>query len=147
MSMFFLFLKSAVLDSIKRLSIYGRVISWSNENVKVLTMLLNEKVVSQEEIEQAVHERLINAGRSSWGEVMGGTYPDHTTSPEALGYALRYGVFTKTDERAIRYDHGDTKESFIASSEGMKESIVRQLLTEKPTPPVTEKRTADCCFH
>lgn len=151
MEKFFDGLRLTVLSAVSEIhisDILGSPLGWSNKHVHILRELLSTEVVCEADLHQAVHGRLCEMGRASYDEHRAGEHPDHTRSPEAFAYALLHNVFTPREEYRIRFDHGDTKESFIRSYENnIRERVVKALLTERAAPSLSVRDTDLCCHH
>ena len=108
-------LQKAVAEGIKRITLTENfVLHWSDKDMKILNIFLQEGVVSKDEVLALLHSRLKELGRNCYEEHRRGKYPDHTSSPPALAYSLSQGEFTAKEEQCIQFDHGETKETFIA---------------------------------
>ena len=143
-------LEKAVIDGIERVTIYEGSISfmeWNNKNARILSLLIKEGVVTQEKVLGAIHTLLKKTGRDCYNQHLTGEYPDHTSSPPALAYALKHDEFTQKEERRIKFDHGKTKSSFIELyASNVQQSIFNQLTTEREDPVKMLARVTDECF-
>ena len=143
-------LEKAVIDGIERVTIHeGSVtfMSWNNKNARILSFLIKEGVVTQEKLLEAIHTLLKKTGRACYNQHLTGEYPDHTSSPQALAYALKHDEFTPKEERHIRFDHGETKSSFIELYAGnVQQSIFNQLTNEREDPAKMLAGATDECF-
>ncbi|OHA80874.1 MAG: hypothetical protein A2675_02150 [Candidatus Yonathbacteria bacterium RIFCSPHIGHO2_01_FULL_51_10] len=115
---------------------------------RLLVLLLEEGTISRDILLKAADQKLRKVGRTAYVQhitsMVQSTYtiwPDHTLSAEAFAYALAHGEFTKNEERRIRFDHGDTIESFIASSEYAVDHLCQKTVDQwlDITPPPEHK--------
>lgn len=118
---------------------------WTNKHSRLLAALVKETVVSREDISKWVHVRLLKIGRTCYEQhKQRRQYPDHTLSPSALAYALKHGEITHSEATSIKFDHGETVETFIEIYErGIAEKVLEQLLTEREPRKLLD--TTDCC--
>ncbi len=101
----------------------------------LLKFLLEKRHITEKDLEEAVHSRLIEAGGRMVDVLLkSGDYADHLGSLPVLGYAMRFWIIHPEDYDKLHFDHGDTPQGVIRSSEGLIEHVVKQLLTpyEKP---------------
>lgn len=143
-------LEKAVTDGIEQVTIYeGSVtfMGWNNKNARILGVLIKEGVVTKEKLLGVIHTLLKKIGRACYNQHLAGEYPDHTSSPQALAYALKHDEFTPKEERRIKFDHSETKSSFIELYAGnIQQSIFNQLITEREGPIKMPTGVADECF-
>lgn len=88
---------------------------------RVLIALVSAGVITKADLLPIANKKLCVDGRGCydrhiWSLKHGDNimYPDHTFAPEAFAYALAHNVFSTKEESRIKFDHGDTKETFIA---------------------------------
>lgn len=113
--------------------------SWDNKYSRVLACLVKEGIVPKEKLSEFVHKQLVAVGQRCHLQHVNGQYPDHTHCPAAFAYALRHGAFTHKEEVSIKYDHGQTKDTFIQQYErGIFEKVMERLLTEKESTKFPE---------
>lgn len=96
-------LEKAVTDGIEHATIYEDSIAFmgcNNKNVRILSVLIKEGIVTQEKVLKAIHILLKKTGRACYEQHLAGKYPDHTSSPQALAYALKHHEFTPEEELA-----------------------------------------------
>ena len=143
-------IENAVVDGIGQQTIHEGFISfmrWNNKNARILSFLIKEGVITKEKVLGAIHALLIKTGRACYGQHLAGTYPDHTSSPQALAYTLKHNAFTQKEEQRIKFDHGETKSSFIELYEGnIQLSIYNQLTTEREAPEKILAGVTDKCL-
>mgnify|MGYP001615327556 FL=1 len=150
-------LKEAALQMVSRAfgsMLWGSIV-WDNSQVRILNCLLQEGVISREDVSAAVDKGIRASGRASLYRHQSHQYctpPDHTNSPEALAYALSKGEFTSGEEGTIHFDHGEDKAAFIKSycrdTNYFLSWMVERVLTEQPSPPLPAERkgsSADWC--
>jgi hypothetical protein len=127
-------LQKALIEAINRITISERfVINWNGSDTGILNCFLQGKVVSKEKVLELLHNRLKIAGRECYKQHQSsGQYPDHTISPPAFAYALLHNEFTLKEAAGTKFDHGETKETFIALYEDkLLEDVFRQLTTKQ----------------
>lgn len=127
-------LAELTLNAVKRVTLYDGQIdssSWDRRRIKVLNFLIQEDIITQIQLLEAVDFLLKKVGRSCYEEHRnGGQYPDHTVSPQAFAYALKHGELSFKEARIIKFDHGETQQSFVESYlHAIEYSIMRQLTT------------------
>lgn len=127
-------LAELTLNAVKQITLYKGLIdsfSWEKRRTKVLNFLINEDIITHAQLLEAIDVLLKRVGRSCYEEHRnGGQYPDHTSSPQAFAYALKHGELSFKEARIIKFDHGETQQSFVESYLGAIEySVMRQLTT------------------
>lgn len=103
-----------------------------------------------DEVENLIHERLIESGVLSYHQISSFTPPDHVMSPPALAYLLSQseGYFPKFRAEAIKFDHGDTLETFKKQADGLFANVTKQLATPRIIKKISKnKREADYDPH
>ncbi len=102
---------------------------------KHLEIQLRRGHVTMEQLRKAVHQKLIDLGREQRDYlVRTGTYADHCLSPEALGYAMTHADDKAERWNGIRYDYGDSPDTFRKKGRGLLDSVVEQLLPAFDAP-------------
>lgn len=123
-----------------------------------LATLFKEGFIQEDDLKFEADRKLREIGRACYAEHVAsssGSYriwPDHTFSPEAFAYALAKGEFTRSEKWQIRFDHGDTEESFIKQYgvDTLLERTVKQWLDTTPLPermPDSDEGGHCCCSH
>lgn len=112
-----------------------KILRYTEKKSKLLRFLLTEGYVKSSDIELFVHDTLIKLGEVTFTEhVQTRTAPDHCgNSHQALGYAMKHGGVPIP---AVKFDHGETADEYIASAEGLLEAVVEQLLSYVEPPPL-----------
>lgn len=134
----------------------------TQDDKRVLIALVAAEIITRADLEPVAHKKLCADGRTSYKGHLDSLrwnapyiiHPDHTIAPGALAYALEFHVFNQKEERKIKFDHGDTKESFIAqyAVDTLCERVVDQWLTitlpEDQQPDQSTKDDSLCsCSH
>lgn len=130
----------------------SRVVSVSCN--KYLACWLRKRIIFDggrvpEAVKQIVHDRLMACGFDSYLQICYVTPPDHVMSPEALAYFLQNEGIPKYKAEAIKFDHGDTPESFKKLADGLVSNVIGQLIA--PTYKITKSKNktlsleSDCC--
>lgn len=126
-------IKEAVLGGIyTNLSLHGGGIAVVGDKKDALLMkwIIDNEYVSKETLEHDVHESICNIGRNMLVWHLTNplrNYPDHALSPEAFGYAMKHGAISSEEIARIHFDHGQTADVYILSSQGLLEKVMRQL--------------------
>ncbi|QQR77433.1 MAG: hypothetical protein IPJ67_04890 [Candidatus Moraniibacteriota bacterium] len=109
-------IRGAVLSSVNRINLCGDRIfqmSWDSDSANILKCLLKNDIVKERYVREQLDIRLKALGRSCFEQYKRGKYPDRVLSPQALAYALQHGEFTPEEKAVIRFNHGDTKGTFV----------------------------------
>jgi hypothetical protein len=112
-------MRKLLLDSLERVRIEHINLphcpfNWSERLREVLSLAIKIGVLSEGEVREILGKKLKRAGRACFEDHLErGTYPDHTSWPGAFAYALRESEFSPEEMEKIRFDHGDTVETFI----------------------------------
>ena len=127
-------MEKCILDAISAnlsLSGDGLAVIGQKKDAQLVKWIIENEYVPIEKIRQAVHAGICDIGREMFEwcgrESAYRKYPDHCLSPEALGYAMKHGSISNQEIASIRFDHGETAEQYIASSDGLFEKVMRQL--------------------
>ncbi len=132
--------KSMIEEIIGELRLFDRTIErpeGEDPRPPLLTFLLEKRHITEKDLEEAVHSRLIEAGGKMVDVILKSEdYADFLGSLPVLGYAMKFWIIHPEEYDKLHFDHGDTPQGVIRSSEGLNESVVKQLLTpyEKPCP-------------
>lgn len=133
--------QTAVQNAIEKGSLF-----LTADDKTTLIVLVTAKIITTEALTAMVHVLLRKSRRLSYEQHVRSArgffprqydiWPDHTLAPDAFAYALHFGEFNQREERNIGFDHGDTKESFIAQYHvnTLRERIVDKWLTIAPPP-------------
>ncbi|MCA9359738.1 hypothetical protein KC850_01725 [Candidatus Kaiserbacteria bacterium] len=142
--------KKAVLETIDNTAISeDRIISSNNTLAKIINLLLSEGVLSEGEMMDRLHKRILTVGRDSYIHHKSVTaysiYPDHTLSPQCLAHAIVHSELSSKERDGIRYD-GQTEVQFIHEyyDVHLPEKLFSQLTTFKETP-ITDDSWSSCC--
>ncbi len=127
-------LRKALEELINQAEFFGESMrpTWSETRFKFVVFCLQEQAVSEEELAGMVRTRLLKWGRTNyeWLFKKGGStkWPDHAPCSSALAFAIREGELTKREVARIKFDHGDTLDTFIESfAKDLVSIAVRQL--------------------
>lgn len=144
--------KKFLLECIAQLDVYeGGFLLIASER-RLVRQFLDAGFVGEEEVKAALHRALIKMARECYTQHRKGQYPDHTKNPCALAYGLVHKAFSPREVRKIRFDHGDTIESFIASfgcedGGGRYLDKVFEQLTAEPKPVPSHSGCSFCQEH
>lgn len=99
------------------------------QDTVLIQWVIQHNYIEHNAIAEAVHEAICRNGREvfEWHRRSPRNYPDHSHSPQALGYAIAYGALTDEEIRLISFDHGETAETYRKMSEGLYETVMSQL--------------------
>lgn len=102
--------------------------------------LLENGFLDPEALRSAVHEGICTLGRRCFDRHIAhpNILPDHTLSPEALGYACRHGTVTAEEAACIRFDHDETLGKYVEKAEDFLEKVLTQI-TKIATQPDREQ--------
>jgi len=104
-----------------KLPIYENKIGFPNISefdCQLLICAIEYDWITGEKIREWIADRLLTLGRECYEEhITLGTYPDHTRSPQALAFAIAKSAFSEKEIEQIKFDHGDTAQSFYLGSE------------------------------
>lgn len=126
-------MKEAILGGIyTNLSLHegGIAVVGDKKDALLVKWIIDNEYVSKETLEHDVHESICNIGRNMlvWHLTSPlQNYPDHALAPEALGYAMKHGAISSEEIAQIRFDHGETADTYLQYSEGLLEKVMRQL--------------------
>lgn len=104
----------------------------SEEDALLMKWVLEQHYVSEEDIAKAVHDGLCRSGRENYEwhiRAPSMNAPDHSDSPEALGYAILHGTVSDEETKQIYFDHGETAEGYRKMAEGLHKKVMRQLVS------------------
>lgn len=131
-------LKPVILEALGSFTLAGDrigTLGWSNEEATFLEYCLKHQILSHEELKKIVTDRIKDLGRKSYYEhIDRGTPPDHTTSPNALSYAIRTESLTGAEVDKIRFDHGDNRFTFFEGNWHRLPHFVSEALQPEPDP-------------
>lgn len=78
------------------------------------------------------------------------TYPDHTQSPRAFGYACLHGRVSQKEARLIMFDHGESLYEYRNNATGFLESVMEQIAriaTSPESKPFKFDSSDPCLCH
>lgn len=122
--------KEAVLRILSQnLGMIGACILLGNNEAFLIKQMLEDGIISPEEVKKALHEGLLWFGYRMCEQHMRiGIAPDHLRSPQALGYAIKHGWVNSDTASRIRFDHGETLEKYEAYADGLPERLFEQII-------------------
>lgn len=145
-------ISEAILNRIRtRMDLWGnnQVVVGTAKDALLMKWVFENEYVPKDDIAKAVHERLCEIGRGVYEWHIAAPlirYPDHSVSPEALGYAILHGAVSVEEARMIRFDHGETADEYRKMAEGLHESVVRQLAAGNTYFSIPKlSGSDDCC--
>lgn len=124
----------------------------SKEDSLLMKWVFEHKYIPEGDISKAVHERLCAIGRKMYEKHIRApltNYPDHSASPEALGYALLHGIISADEALMIHFDHNETVDMYRKKAEKLHESVMQQLATGETYllfPEYDDKCCSGCCY-
>lgn len=131
-------LRPIILETLGSFTLAGAqvgVTGWSKDQSSFLEYCLKQKILSEEEFKEVVTDRIKYLGRKSYDEhIDKGIAPDHTTSPNALSYAIRTEALTSAEVDKIKFDHGDNRFTFFEEDWRMLPYFVSEALQPEPDP-------------
>lgn len=151
-------IRDAILNHIRmRLSLWGggRVVIGREKDALLMKWVFEHEYVLKEDLAKAVHDRLCAIGREAYEWHVRApivNYPDHSASPEALGYAILHGVVSDEEAKRIRFDHGETAKEYRKMAEGLCEKVMEQLAAgtaffQMSSLPSGDADSYCCCSH
>jgi hypothetical protein len=132
----------------------GRRISFSEENEILLKWLIQNERLGKNELEEAIHKGLCVTGRTAYLWTRRDPLlnrPDHSLAPDAIGWALMHKAITYEEALIMKFDHGETIESYIKSAYDLLDWAVAEF--RKPYVPFIfePSKSLDevdaCCAH
>lgn len=102
--------------------------------------------VLPERVSKKIHYKLVKCGHDSYLEITPSKFPDHVTSPPALAYLLNQEDFPKAKAKAIKFDHGDTLETFKKQADGLFAIVIKQLVAPRFTEKIP-KNKSNSLYH
>lgn len=164
--------KEAKMDTILTIA-YGKKISGLLEEifkpslVKITPFVLGKDfvrdllkislpMIGEDEVIRIIKGGIRQQGRQIWELYFKNTvaaeqyliYADHVIYPAALAYALAEGEFSREEIRKIRFDHGDTPQSYVFKNYDWEYpwKILEAILNWVPPPPPMETgEDCHCC--
>lgn len=135
-------LKAAVVKDLESLRLrcpFDSLEVYVSKNYEQLSALHNTGVISDQDIERALEVAVLRQAKKDYKLVTRGivslTFPDELPDPIFLAYAIEKGFFSKDELKMIRFDHGETIETFpigYRTSELLGD--LRQRVLTKPKP-------------
>jgi len=141
--------KSIVEEIVGDLRLFDRIIErpdGEDPRPSLLKFLLEKGHMTEKDLEETVHKRLLEAGRRMADYLSRSCdHPDHLESLPTLGYAMKHGAIPPSEWSGFRYDHGDTPEGIMRSADDLLGRVVRQLLTPYMKDPLILPEEVDLC--
>jgi hypothetical protein len=121
--------------------------SWDTVSTKCLNMCLRLKLIEETVVIAKITESIRRIGRLSYNQhIMRSIAPDHTLSPQSLAFAIQHGEFTDEELGEIKFDHGETPNSFMIRAVHIFPMLVlQQLKGFKGLEDRTDVKVDDCC--
>jgi len=106
----------------------GRVSIGCEKYAQLMKWVMDNNFISNEEISAVVHRRICQLGRREyeWCVKMA-RHPDHVTSREALGYAMRHYELSKDEVARIPFDHGETTFSYTGGARDLLKDVMHKI--------------------
>lgn len=110
-------------------------------DAQMIAFLQEKGFLSNDELRSALHKGICACGRSCYENHIARpsvTPPDHTLSPEALGYACLHEEITPHEATLIRFNHDETLTGYLRNADGFLEKVLSQII-EIATRPDRER--------
>jgi|GEM_PF-2999517 len=128
-------ISNAVSDFIKKHmspTVFGVIVSpFQPKILENIRTLYAQGLVSENAIKAALHEVLCREGLRSYHQISASTYPDHTSFPYAIGYAIDHGKIPPKEAKRIRFDHGETLSEYIDESRNLLPTLYKKLMLDE----------------
>ena len=134
---------------------YGEFLSGSRVNMRkrdalLIQFLIESGCLSDQSLRDAVHIGICNCGYRCFKTHIANpmlTRPDHTRSPQALGYAYLHGKVSQKEARLIMFDHGESLYEYRNNASGFLESVMEQIaqIATSPEPESFQPQMYDPC--
>lgn len=130
-------IKTQAINSITNIDL-DRLNLYARENNSTLNDLYQTKILDDTSIESSLEQAVLTCGRRDYQYLTNvknphaRRYPDHLNYSEFLVYTIEQGIFTKHELSQIKFDHGDTIETFTRSYR--KENLLELLRTPLLNP-------------
>lgn len=115
--------------------------SRDKENHLILNFLHDNKFIHNSEIDSILEELVINEAKRGYSILTKNLhsfqkYPDHLDYPECFAYAIQNKTFLDKELKKIKFDHGETSDSFVKlySHKNLLNELKEELLNPKPIP-------------
>lgn len=108
----------------------GLAVVGNKKDALLVKWVIDNEYVPEEALERAMHESICKIGRSifEWHlDMPHANYLDHSLSPKAVGYAMKHGAISNEEILQIRFEHDETADTYLQSSEGLLEKVMTQL--------------------
>ncbi len=125
------------LNEIGELTLLSSIGSYARRNKKILNFLYKNKIIDDKDLEQVLEKIAIKTAKADYAFLLrSGNYADHSHYPECLAYALEKKIFSEKEIKKIKFDHGETRDSFAKfySPKNLLNELKEQLLNPKPIP-------------
>lgn len=109
--------------------------NYAEVNHIVLNVLYKNGILQDDKLKLALEKIVINTAKMDYNILIkNGNYADHAYSPECFAYAIQKKIFSDKELKKIKFDHGETLESFPKeySDKNLIGNLKRQLLSPRP---------------
>lgn len=121
-------------------------LGFDNQSARFLKFCLEEEIIQHGTVLYLVEVRLSKIAKRQADMSARGTWADHVSSPHALAYAIQHGEFSPKELRKIRFDHGDTAETFMKGKvDDLVDKIMKDLVTEVERIPTASDPNEVTC--
>ena len=144
-------LRQLVLAQIEALDLnhdkVANLSSWDAVSTECLNMCLRLRLIEEDVVIAKITESIRRIGRLSYNQhIMRGIAPDHTLSPQSLAFAIQHGEFTDEELGRIKFEHGETPNSFtIRGVHFFPTLILQQLKVFKGLEDWSGAAVDSCC--
>lgn len=133
--------EAVISELMKGTFLSGPMVIMRKCDAQLIAFLQERGSLSKEALRSALHKGICACGRSCYEHHIARpsvTPPDHTLSPEALGYACRHGTVTSAEATRIRFEPGETLREYVEKAENFLEKVLSQI-TEITIRPDRER--------
>ncbi len=136
-------------------TLFGMRVAVEEGDDLLLRWLIQNGIIKKTEFEQAIHQGLCACGRRCYLWTQNNpalNRPDHSLAPEAIGWALMHKAISYEEGLLMKFDHGETIESYILSAYDLLDWAIAEF--NKPYVPdlfepskSLHKDADSCCLH
>lgn len=125
-------IREATMQAVSQIGLVEDVVvGFEKNHQNFLATIMQERVLSREDLEDLVHARIVTLGKRVLN-TQSKEYSSPTFSHHALAYCLFCGELTAEEEALVRYDHGESKNEFMIryAARDFLEHVIAQLVGE-----------------
>jgi hypothetical protein len=143
-------LRKAAIGEIEQISI-PELNRYARQNRAVIGFLYANKIITDGLIESALEKAVIKQAQSDYLSVtlLKVSDAEHVAMPEFLAYAIDHKFMGAYEVKALRFDHGETVESFVKTyrKDNLLSGLRDDLLNPKPVPEYMKGEIDECTEH